>query len=82
MVRTMTSMTEIYIDSYRDLQRITSPSTLKMPIHNGKGSLYGAFSVKVWCRPTEEKICAVLEANSPSTPTEVERFLGTVGVSA
>ena len=23
-----------------------------------------------------------MEANSPSTPTEVERFLGTVGVSA
>ena len=53
-----------------------------MPIQNGKGSLYGAISVKVWCHPTEEKVCTALETNSPSTPTEVERFFGTVGISA
>ena len=32
--------------------------------------------------PTEEKVRAVLEANRPSTPTEVRSFLGMVGFSA
>ena len=32
--------------------------------------------------PTEEKVRGVLEANRPSTPTEVRSFLGMVGFSA
>ena len=44
--------------------------------------IYGAVSVKVWRRPNRRKVRAVLEANRPSTPTEVRNFLGMVGFSA
>ena len=71
---------------YRLIQRLAEKNlTLnleKCQFRMDKVVFMGLLVSKYGVGPTEEKVRAVLEANRPSTPTEVRSFLGMVGFSA
>ena len=71
---------------YRLIQRLAEKNlTLnleKCQFRMDRVVFMGLLVSKYGVGPTEEKVRAVLEANRPSTPTEVRSFLGMVGFSA
>ena len=71
---------------HKVLQRLEeknlTPNPMKCEFRMDKVVFMGLLLSKYGIGPTEERVWAVLEAAQPTTPTEVQSFLGMVGFSA